>query len=238
MKSIIKGFSYSWKGFLYLVNERRLWKHCLLPILINFVLLFIFVALLVWLLGQWLLITFPEAWYGVILAVTATSLVVVFFLFIYLMLFAMVGSIIGSPFYEVLAWNIEHQNNYRDEERSFWKELKIMLRYEAEKFVFLGIIHVFLLILFILPGVGTIGYSILGFLATVFFLGFEYLDYAFNHRGWGFTKKRIWCQHHKGVVFGFGLAIFLFLLIPVVNVFLLPIAVAGGMLLFHDYDGL
>jgi CysZ protein len=63
---------------------------------------------------------------------------------------------------------------------------------------------------------------------TVWMLALEYLDFPLGNRGLLFPEQRELAAQHRWVVLGFGSAVFLLTLIPLVNFTVMPAAVAGA----------
>lgn len=59
-------------------------------------------------------------------------------------------------------------------------------------------------------------------------LSLEYLEYPLGNRGMLFRDVRVEVARHRGEAMGFGLAVTLLTLIPVVNFLAMPVAVSGA----------
>lgn len=84
------------------------------------------------------------------------------------------------------------------------------------------------------PVVGPIAHAVLGFALTVAFLAIDHLDWAAARHGLSVRQRIRLVGAYPGPLLAFGLCVWCFLFIPVVNLFLIPAAVAGGTLLFID----
>jgi CysZ protein len=84
------------------------------------------------------------------------------------------------------------------------------------------------------PVVGPIAQAGLGFALTVAFLAIDHLDWAAARHGLSVRQRIRLVGAYPGPLLAFGLCVWCFLFIPVVNLFLIPAAVAGGTLLFID----
>jgi uncharacterized protein involved in cysteine biosynthesis len=71
------------------------------------------------------------------------------------------------------------------------------------------------------------GVNIFAGVVAAFLLGWDFYDYPLARRGWGFGQRMAFVAGEFWTVLGFGL----WLAIPVVHLFLLPLAVAGGTIL-------
>lgn len=88
----------------------------------------------------------------------------------------------------------------------------------------------------VIPVVGQIFYTIFGFFFTSTYFAIDYVDWPASrrNRGVGFRLELI--RREFLPMLGFGTGVWLFLLIPLVNLLFMPAAVAGGTLLFLDLE--
>jgi CysZ protein len=71
-------------------------------------------------------------------------------------------------------------------------------------------------------------------LFTMLFLPLEYASFAMDHRQLRFRQRRALIWQHRWLMFGFGIAAFLTLVIPLLNFICLPALVVGGTLLIVE----
>jgi CysZ protein len=90
-------------------------------------------------------------------------------------------------------------------------------------------VHIALLLLGLLP-VLTPFTVLAATLFTMLFLPLEYASFAMDHRQLRFRQRRTLIWQHRWLMFGFGAAAFLTLLIPLLNFICLPALVVGGTL--------
>jgi CysZ protein len=107
---------------------------------------------------------------------------------------------------------------------------------QSLKLLMFGGVQVALLLLHLIPGVGTVLHPVLSTFVGVLFLGFEYLDYPLDARHVPVPGRFAWLWRRLGPSLGFGAVLFPVLLIPFVGYVCLPLAVAGAALLAHDID--
>jgi CysZ protein len=86
----------------------------------------------------------------------------------------------------------------------------------------------------LVPGVGAIVASGAGFAITVAFVALDHLDWAASRHGLRVRERIGLLRAHPAPLAGFGLSVWALLFVPVVNLALMPAAVAGGTLLFID----
>jgi len=234
MNQFFLGFSFLWKGFVCLAHRRQLWWLMIVPLVINAVLLVLMVLGVIWLSKHWLNMALPEVWWATFIAVVAITAAAVLVLFLGIILFATIGTIIGAPFYESLSRRVDDNLGGFEIEVSWWKEMAGSFRNSLKRFYIFGLIQVGLLILLVIPFiVGMVTYTVLGFIVTTFFLSLEYLDFVFERRKITFSERLRWGIDRKWFVGGFGVALFIGLAIPIVNLFVPPAAAVGAVLMYH-----
>jgi len=62
----------------------------------------------------------------------------------------------------------------------------------------------------------------------------EYLDYPMGNHGYLFKELKRSLKLKRSIALGFGSAVALFSMIPVVNLVIMPVAVAGATALYFD----
>lgn len=162
------------------------------------------------------------------------ALLVVFYCFTFLIY------IVGFPFNVFLASHVDRSINGRSmkgAEDSFWRgfgadmaSLFQVLRYQLFWTLIVGIIGVVLLIV---PGLNLL-VPALWFVLGAWMLALGYSDLALGHRGYRFAAQRRVFSRHRYRVFGFGCATAFATLFPVINLLVMPAAVAGAVWLWQD----
>jgi len=232
-----RGFFYPFAGGRFLARTPRLWKYVLVPFLIN---------TLVFSLAVWLGLDFfnnqveamipgGDAWYWAVLyyflwvvAVLLTAVLVFFS-------FTVVGNLIASPFNDLLSEKTELVLRGSAEGVSFsLKEIGRILIDESKKLVVFVLGMILLLLLNFIPGIGTLIYSVLSFLFTVYFLAIQYTSYVFGRKGQGFREQRRFIAGRNFMAFGFGTGVLCLLAIPFLQFFCIPLAVVGATRMWCD----
>jgi len=148
-----------------------------------------------------------------------------------------VGNILAGPFLDAMTERILRElGETLPPPRGTLRALGRSVVNQVLKLVFFGGIQIALLLLHLLPGVGTALHPVLSTLVSVAFLGFEYLDYPLDARHLSVPARFAWLWRHPGEALGFGAVLFPILLIPFIGYVLLPLAVAGASLLAHQVD--
>jgi CysZ protein len=237
--SFLQGLSAPFHGLAFLWRNRSLWKYAWIPLLINIALFAGLGAVFVTLFPDLIHRVLPEgnAWYwavlSVLLWVVGSILLGIFFLFA----FTVVGNIIAGPFNDLLSERVEElvrgtpsipppsfAQQLRNVGRSALESLKRLVFYLAGSLV--------LLLWNLIPGAGTLIYAVTSGAWTFLFLALEFADYYLARYWTRFWTRwaRIWSQRWASLGFGAGSG--LLLLIPLLNLLLIPGAVTGATLLW------
>jgi CysZ protein len=117
---------------------------------------------------------------------------------------------------------------FKDSLRSVYHSLRILALY-------LGLLLVALLLLLI-PGIGSLLFTITGMFLSAFMLAWEYLNYPLDRRRLSWTEKSAFFRSCFRSVIGFGLGSVAVATIPFVNLLFIPAAAVGGTLLYLDLE--
>lgn len=230
------------KGAAYVINGFRLLKlpgikrYVVMPALINIVLF----AGVIWygserfdtLLDQYL----PSwlAWLEFIIwpLFVIASLLIVFFAF------ALVANVLGGPFNGVLSEKIEEQltqqkisNNegYLD----LLRGARIGITNEFKKLFYILVRVIPLLLLFFIPGLNVFA-PLLWFIFGAWLLAIEYLDYPMGNRNLPFKQQIILLKEKRFLCLGFGMALVVMTITPILNLFAMPVGVAAATSLWTN----
>lgn len=170
--------------------------------------------------------------WGVLLALWAVGLLLVMAL----------SNVIAGPFNDLLSEEVEHIVLGTEGPKFSWKVvLRDTVRTVGLELIKLVIYAVVMGLLFLfgllLPGVGHVISSIVGFLFTTMYFALDYIDWPASRRNRSITYRFGLLTEHFMPMFGFGTGLWAFLFIPLVNLLFMPAAVAGGTLLFLDIEG-
>lgn len=250
----IRGFKLVFHGAAFLRQHRSLWRWALLPALVNllvfaaaFAVFLTFYSDIYQLATGILHVEQPETWYGWLwvaplrlLAWSLGALLVVASLVILYLVFLLLGTVIASPFLDVLAQRVEDIVTGRVSEehptlRSAWRSFSISVVAELKKLGFFLSVQIVLLLLGLIPLLSPFT-VIAATLFTMLFLPLEYASFAMDHRQLRFAQRRQLVWQHRWLMLGFGVAAFLTLLVPLLNFVCLPIFVVGGTILMAECD--
>lgn len=228
---------------LNLIREPRLRPYVLIPLLINVVLIVALISLFGWQLGALLdawLAGLPDwlAWLEAVL--WWVGLILAGLLFCYL--FTFLANLVASPFNGVLSARVEQlllgrepgseMNLMREMADGVTGELRL-IGYTLGRTCLLGLVS---LVLFFIP-VANAAIPILWFAFGAFMLAFEYLDAPMGNRGMKFQAKLDHVRSRRWRHIGFGSVVTLVTTIPLLNLFVMPAAVAGATALYLDTAG-
>lgn len=115
------------------------------------------------------------------------------------------------------------------------RDLGRTLRIELIKlFVYVGVMGPALVLSWLLPGIGQALYMLFAALFTALYLAFDYVDWPASRREFDLRARLSLLRVRPLMTLGFGFAVALCLFVPLLNLFFMPLAVAGGTRLFLD----
>ncbi|MEQ8386994.1 MAG: EI24 domain-containing protein [Coleofasciculus sp. A1-SPW-01] len=251
----VTGATYPLRVLAVFRRTPRLWGYMITPILVN---VFIGIALYAGLLllgwqqvdritlslSQWLnnAIASLPPWLS-FLGVLATGInwvldvvLVIGLLLITGFLLVQFGVLLGAPWYGQLSEQLEEirTGQIHTVEVGFIQDIWRAILFELKKLV-LGIgVGIFLLMLNILPGIGTLAAAIGGIILTATVTCLDFIDAPLE-------RRRLRFRYKLGIVFkslpasaGFSLVCMVLITVPLVNLFTIPLCVASGTLFFCD----
>ncbi len=233
--SFSRGFAYPFQAWRFIRHHPVLLRYILVPFAIN---LTLFISLVSWgyqlfdrLLGHWL--PQGEAWYWAFLSYFVWTMALLVTLVIVFFAFTAIGNLIASPFNDLLSERTEEllRGNRQEEAFSFrllWHDALRTLVQEGKKIGLFVAGMLLLLPLNLLPGLGSVLYSVLSFFWTVFFLVVEYTGYVFSRHRLSFRQQRRLILSRRLLFLGFGVGSLCLLAVPLLQFFCIPFAVVGA----------
>ncbi len=232
---LAKGFEYFLSGFS-LITQKGLKRFVFIPLMINLILfgssLFFIIG---WLdQGAALMNSYLPSflsWLEWILWPLAILLI----LFIYATVFTLITNFIAAPFNGLLSEKVElyltQQRINDDGVKELVQDVPRMLSRELAKLVYYlpKAIGFFLFMLFV-PVIG----QIVWLLFNCWMFAVQYIDYPFDNHKIHFRETRQHLKEKQTLSYGFGAAVLLFSMIPIVNLIAMPVAVCGATRLFVD----
>ena len=249
VQDAIQGFRLPFRGLTYLAQHRSLWKWAALPAGVNIVLFSIALAILVtyipalydlaqfesspeqtWLWN--LFLNLLSSTLGVLLILLSGAVLVVVFL--------LLSKVIAAPFLDVLAQQVERLHGETQADafnmHYFWRSFWVAIGAELRRTGFMIVVYLLLFLLGFIPVLAPFT-ALAGTLFTILFLPLQYTGYTMDHRLMTFQQRRVLVAQRPWLMFGFGLAAFLTIFIPLLNFISLPILVVGGTLLMMECRG-
>jgi CysZ protein len=231
---VLSGPQYLREG-LKLVLSPGLRLFVLLPLAINLILFVGLIGFAVQEFNGWLnaLMPNPDGW----LSFLSWILWPIFFVLIVLMVFftfTTLANIIAAPFNGFLSEKVEVVVRGEDTFPPFrWGELVAMvprtLGRELRKLGYFLPRAIGLFILSFIPVVNIIA-APLWVLFGIWMMCVQYIDYPADNNKLGWNEMLAWLREKRWQSLGFGGSVYLALLIPGVNVVMMPAAVAGATL--------
>lgn len=239
-----RGFLYPFRAGKFIKRHPVLLKYIIVPFFINFVILILAVYWGLSFFNSIVVHYIPqgEAWYWVILSYFLWILAILMTMILVFFGFAVTGAIIASPFNDILSEKTEEiLTGIPIEEpfvfRVFLKDALQTVMDESKKIIIFVILMLLLLPLNLIPG-GTLPYSVLSVLLTIFFLVVEYTGYVFNRKHLTFRDQRHFIFSQKFLMIGFGTGVMGMLAVPFLQFLCIPFGVVGATQLWHDLSNI
>lgn len=236
----------SFNGFHYFVLG---WKLILTPGIKRFVFFPFLINILIMIGAIWWMFSHFNIWTNRLmlyipdwlhwLSYLLWPLIILLILLFWGFCFGMLTNWIAAPFNGLLAERIEAKlTNTSLPEGSISNVLRDMprvIRRELEKF-FYHVPRLLLLLLFsLVPVIGPMLAPILLFLFSAWVLAIQYCDYPFDNHRISFVTMRRALQKHRMYHLQFGGIVSLFMLVPGLNMIVMPAAVCGATAMWVDY---
>lgn len=155
--------------------------------------------------------------------------------------FSIVANLIAAPFNGFLAEKVEQQLRGTPLVDEGWKAVLAMiprsLQRELQKLVYYLPRFLLLLIMTFIPGLNLIA-PLLWFLFGAWMMSIQYCDYPMDNNRVSFTQMKQLMKARRITSIGFGGLVQLGMLVPVLNLFLMPAAVVGATIFWvEEYAG-
>ncbi|MBF0477700.1 MAG: EI24 domain-containing protein [Deltaproteobacteria bacterium] len=239
MLQFIMGLSYVVRGAGFINAQRSLLKYVLTPLLINFVLYLAFGWMAIANFHSWLKTLLPvgQGYLWLIAYILAMGIGCIILTLLIVYTFVLVGNIVASPFNDLLSEKAESLAAGRDVGASVsLRAIGQAVFQELTKAAIFVAIMLALLVINLVPVIGSVIYLLVGGLVTLFFIALQFFDYALSRRGLSLSAKIRLVLDHYLIAAGFSLGVFLVLMIPFIGLVVIPVAVVGGTLLIRDLE--
>lgn len=231
MNNLISGARYFMDGFS-LITKPGMKRFIVIPVAIN-VIVFIglFFALRHYMVefSGWLQSYLPTwlHWLAIILWI----LFLISFFLIVIFTFVTLANIISAPFNSFLAEKVELLLTGKiPEERSLWENIKDIPRIIGRQLSILGYYlprAILILILFFIPIIHSF-VPFIWFLFHAWMMTLTYIDYPTDNHRVPIRDVRIYLNEKRWVTLGFGMSVLIATMIPILNFFTIPVAVASA----------
>ncbi|MGK0297769.1 MAG: CysZ protein [Gammaproteobacteria bacterium] len=153
--------------------------------------------------------------------------------------FSVVANLISAPFNSQLSEAVERYLNNQSgrsdlNHNSLGLSVKSILAgiaNEIQKFIYIMVRTIPLLVLFVVP-VLQVTAPIIWIFFVAWIMALEYLEYPLGNHGMEFVQVREQVSINRNISIGFGLGISFLTMIPIVNFIVMPVAVAGATKLY------
>jgi len=222
-------------GFLLrgvrLVTQPGLRRYVVLPLLVNILVFgllgFFGIQAFDWLLAQ--LLPTGDAWWVALVRGVLWVFFAAAALIILLFTFSVAANLIASPFNGLLSARVEQHLRGRAPEsgRGLLAEASAAIAGEIRKLFYFVMLLLVGFIVTVVPIVN-LASPVVWALIAIWMLALEYMAYPMENRGLGFSRVRALARRERGAALGFGSAVMVAMLIPLVNLIVMPAAVAGA----------
>ncbi|HIF9501037.1 TPA: sulfate transporter CysZ [Photobacterium damselae] len=238
IKNITSGAGYFMRG-LSLVTQPGTRRFVIIPLLINIMLFggafgYVFSNLGEW-IHHWL--SYLPSWLDWLsyvlwpLMALATLVICSYF-------FSTIANWIAAPFNGLLAEYLEAKlTGQPAPDTGFSEVIKDLPRIMGREWIKLKYYlpkALGLLILMWIPAIGQTVGPILWFLFSAWMMTIQYADYPFDNHKVPFINMRDALKQKRGQSLSFGALIMLFTMTPIINLFVMPIAVCGATAMWVD----
>ncbi|MBP7734506.1 MAG: EI24 domain-containing protein [Spirochaetes bacterium] len=238
--SFFRGLAAAPRALRFVRSNRGMAKYFVIPFLLNIIILsstvfFIFTTVYDPLLG----LVSGSAWYNRAIEFILAPLLFLALAILIVLLYSILGSVITAPFNDFLSRKVEETltGSMFDEKLSFAAAIKDVFRVVGNVIKLLGLIilvQLLLLFLNLIPAAGSVLYSVTGFLATSFFIGFQFFDFPLERRRYRFREKMTVAWRFRRTVAGVGASVFLMTFIPLAGFLGLNIAAVSAAMIFVE----
>jgi len=170
-----------------------------------------------------------DAWYWQVLSWVVWLLSVVLALLIGAVGFTALASVAAAPWLDELVVRTESLigKGMDTHPVSWWQQVMHSLMNSIRPLSGLFIWGCVALVLFFIPLMGPVAATVVWAYASIRFLNYELMDPVASRKGWGFKRRQQELGQHRFFYLGFGGMALALMLVPVLNLFVLPAAAVG-----------
>lgn len=225
----MSGLDCFFDGFS-LIRKPGLRRYFIIPTLINILVLVALISVSALYFDSWIEMAmgwFPDWMTALYWLVWIIAFLIVMVLVLFC--FTFIANIISSPFNAVLSVRVEEflTGNPPVSAASAWMVLPRAIGREISKLLYVLPRLAVLALLTIIPVINTIS-PFLWVLFGAWMMAIQYADYGADNNDVSFRDLRTLLERRRFQAFMFGLPAYLLLTVPMVNLVLMPVGVAGG----------
>ena len=232
----VSAFAYPFRG-LRLLFRSGFRRYSAVPLVINISLFSALGTLLFSHLGPWIDHLLPPGGWQDYVRWLAWPLALAAFLLVGYFAFTLIGNVVAAPFNDLLAARILSGLGPpvpdAPARRLTWRGAWTSIGDELGKLWYVLSRSLPALLIFLIPGVN-LAAPVVWFLAGSWLLAFEYLDYPFAETGSTFAEQRRLLRRDPLATLAFGAGVSALMLIPVLNLAVIPASVAGACLFWQE----
>ncbi len=234
-----QGATYLLRGFR-MINQPGIRRYVVIPVMVNTVLFLLLAYLAVSYfrdLTTWL-VDLAGSWSTWILGPLLWLLFVPLLALLMIHSFVALTGILGSPFYSLMAQRLEERGVgspvFPDEGVvGILRDLSYTVRQEVYKLLYFTFWLIPFLLLYLIPGLNLLApFALTAYAAWS--LALECLDFAMSNHRIPFSRQRALLKQRRGFTLGFGATALVLSFVPLVNLVIIPAAVAGGVQVWLD----
>lgn len=204
-----------------------LWRMLVLLVVLMLLLMGGIFTLTDYLANLWL----PEgdAWYWQVISFFVWIIAILLAAFTGVVSFTALGSAAAAPWLDELAARTEAAHGMAGEAsgKSWPRQIMEAIANSIRPLGGLLTLGVLALLLMLIPVIGQIAAAAVWGYAGIRFLNFELMDTVASRRGWGFARRKQTLNERRLFWFGFGGLAMAMMLVPFVNLLVIPAAVVG-----------
>jgi CysZ protein len=238
IKDFLSGIKYLLKGF-ELIKKPGIRPFVIIPLVINTI---VFISA-IWFgviqfegLLEWLLPESGSWWVDIVIGILWLLFSIIVML-ILVFTFTLIANLIAAPFNGFLSEKVEaHLDAGIESGTGMLEALKVIPRAiasEARKLIYFILWAILLLIISFIPVLNIIS-PVLWAIFSSWILSLEYIAYPMENHNVFFKEARAAVRQRRSLSFGFGAAAMIMTLVPVLNFFVMPAAVAGATAMYVE----
>ncbi len=237
----LRGAGDIWRGARLLVGRPALWPWVLIPFLLNVAVF----GLILWAglhFGSgWIEGIFTGGFWWDLLRWVVQVLFWLTLFIIVIFLFVPVGSLVALPFNDLLSEKVEvlltgTSGAESFSLRSLTRGIKVGVGASIRMALLMGVLLVPVLLLNLLPGIGTLLSGAVAAIITIRYLSLEYTSYSMDRRYWDWARRKAFLRRNRARSLGMGTMAWLLMMIPVVNALFIPVSAVAGTILFCEAE--